>query len=143
EVGGARVGGVDGEFGKKVGVEDGDIGKMRGEVKTNLVREVKVRLKNRMKEQVMQAVLDATKLDPPHGLMQQEIERLQATARQDLAQRGVKVKNDVLPLPGELVEAQARRRVSLGLILAELVKVHSLSPKPDPVCAEVEEEAAR
>src|SRR5262249_39644481 len=72
---------------------------------------------------------------------EEEIERLQATARQDLAQRGVKVKNDVLPLPGELVEAQARRRVSLGLILAELVKVHNLYPKPDQVRAAVEEQA--
>src|SRR5262249_36862941 len=72
---------------------------------------------------------------------EEEIERLQATARQDLAQRGVKVKNDVLPLPGELVEAQARRRGSLGLILAELVKVHNLYPKPDQVRAAAEEQA--
>jgi len=141
EVAGPLLPAVDAEFAKKLGVEDGDIGKMRAEVKTNLVREVKVRLKNRTKEQVMQVVLDVTKLEPPYGLVQQEIERLQAGARQELVQRGAKVKNDALPLPAELAEAQARRRVGLGLILAELVKVHNLYPKPDQVRAAVEEQA--
>jgi trigger factor len=65
---------------------------------------------------------------------------MQAAARQDLAARGVKV-NDDMPLPADLFEKQAQRRVSLGLILAELVKAHNLYAKPEQVRTLVEEQA--
>src|SRR5262249_39719666 len=47
---------VDAEFAKGLGVADGDLVKMRAEVKANLEREVRARLKSRAKEQVMQAL---------------------------------------------------------------------------------------
>ena len=88
----------------------------------------------------MQALLDATRLETPQGLVQAELQRMQAAARQDLAARGVKV-NDDTPLPADLFEKQAQRRVSLGLILAELVKAHNLYAKPEQVRTLVEEQA--
>jgi trigger factor len=103
-------------------------------------REVKTRLKNRTKDQVMQALLDTTKIEAPRGLVQMEIERMQAAARQDLAQRGVRVKEGT-PLPTDVFEPQAQRRVNLGLILAELVKAHDLHARPEQVKALVEEQA--
>jgi trigger factor len=129
------------EFAKSLGVADGDLAKMRGEVRVNLEREVKARLKARVKEQVMQALLDSTRIDAPKGLVRQEVDRIQAGARQDLVQRGVKLKEDVAPLPPEMVEPQAQRRVNLGLILAEVVKTHNLYAKPEQVRASVEEQA--
>jgi trigger factor len=44
-------------------------------------------------------------------------------------------------LPAEVFQAQAQRRVTLGLILAELVKTHQLQAKPEQVRAIVEEVA--
>jgi trigger factor len=129
---------VDSAFAKSLGVADGDLARMRAEIRTNLEREVKLRLKNRAKEQVMQTLLDATPLETPQGLVQAEIERMQATARQDLTARGVKV-TDEMPLPADLFEKQAQRRVSLGLILAEVVKTYGLFAKPEQVRAMVEE----
>ncbi len=129
---------VNSAFAKSLGVADGDLAKMRAEIRANLEREVKLRLKNRVKEQVMQSLLDATPLETPQGLVRAEVERMQAAARQDLAARGVKV-TDQTPLPADLFEKQAQRRVSLGLILAELVKAHGLLAKPEQVRAMVEE----
>ncbi len=129
---------VNSDFAKSLGVADGDLAKMRAEIRANLEREVKLRLKNRVKEQVMQSLLDATPLETPQGLVRAEVERMQAAARQDLAARGVKV-TDQTPLPADLFEKQAQRRVSLGLILAELVKAHGLLAKPEQVRAMVEE----
>jgi trigger factor len=129
---------VDEAFAKSLGVADGDLAKMRAEIRANLEREIKLRLKNRAKEQVMQSLLDATPLETPRGLIQAEIERMQAGARQDLAARGMKI-TDETPLPVDLFEKQAQRRVSLGLILAELVKAHGLFAKPEQVRAAVEE----
>jgi trigger factor len=140
EVGAPHLPDVDAEFAKALGVADGDVGRMRAEVKANLEREVKARLKGRAKDQVMQAFLDRTKVDAPKGLVQMEIERMQAAARQDLAQRGVRVTED-MPLPADIFEQQAVRRVNLGLILAEVVKTHALQARPEQVRALVEEQA--
>jgi trigger factor len=68
-----------------------------------------------------------------------EAQRLAQAARQDLAARGVDVQQ--LPFPPDGFEAQAKRRVSLGLILAELVRAHGLQPRPEQVRAAVEEHA--
>jgi trigger factor len=131
---------VDAGFAKSLGVADGDLGKMRAEIRANLEREVKVKLRTRVREQVMQALLDATRIEAPRSLVQIEIERLKAGARQELAARGVKV-NQETPLPADLFEQQATRRVTLGLILGELVKTHNLYPKPEQVRRLVEEQA--
>jgi trigger factor len=140
EVAAARLPEIDAEFARKLGVADGDLTKMRQEVRENLEREVRMRLKNRVKDQVMQALLDVTRLEAPKSLVEAEIQRLQALARQDLAARGVAVKSDT-PIPGQVFEQQARRRVSLGLILAEVVKANALYAKPEQVRAVVEEQA--
>ena len=131
---------VDAAFAKSLGVADGDLAKMRAEIRANLEREVKGKLKARVKDQVMQALLDTTRLDAPRSLVQMELQRMQAGARQELAARGLKVPEDA-PLPMEMFEQQAQRRVSLGLILGEVVKAHELYPKPEQVRALVEEQA--
>jgi trigger factor len=131
---------VDAEFARSLGVADGDLAKMRAEVKANLEREVKLRLKNRVKEQVMQALLDATQIEAPKSLVDLETERLQQRMRQDLVARGVQVKDD-MPMPSEVFEKQAQRNVTLGLVVAEVVKTNNLYPKPEQVKAVVEEQA--
>jgi trigger factor len=131
---------VDAAFAKSLGVADGDVAKMRAEIRSNLEREVSGKLKARVKDQIMQALLDATKLEAPRSLVQMELQRMQAGARQELAARGLKVPEDA-PLPMEMFEQQAQRRVSLGLVLGEVVKAHELFPKPEQVRALVEEQA--
>ena len=140
EVAAPKLPEIDAEFAKSLGVGDGDVSKMRAEIKGNLEREVKSRLKSRVKDQVMQALLDTTNVEVPKALVESEIERLRNFARQDLAARGVPVKEDT-PLPADMFEKQAERRVNLGLILAEVVKAHQLQAKPEQVRAAVEEQA--
>jgi len=131
---------IDAEFAKSLGVEDGDIAKMRAEVRGNLEREVKARLKAKTKERVMDALLEVTKIEVPKALVEMEIERLQQMARQDLAARGIPV-NENIPLPADIFEKQAQRRVSLGLILGEVVRGQNLQAKPEQVRAAVDEQA--
>jgi trigger factor len=140
QVAAPRLPDIDAGFAKSLGVADGELAKMRAEIRGNLEREVKAKLRSRLREQVMQALLDATHIEAPRSLVNIEIERLQAGARQELATRGVKV-NQETPLPGDLFEQQARRRVALGLILGELVRMHGLHPKPEQVRKLVEEQA--
>ena len=140
EVAAPKLPEVDADFAKSLGVVDGDLARMRAEVRDNLEREVKSRLKARVKDQVMQALLDSTQVEVPQALVDSEIERLRELTRQDLTARGIPVKAET-PMPAEMFEQQARRRVNLGLVLAELVKAHQLQPKPEQVRAAVEEQA--
>ena len=54
---------VDAEFAKSLGIVDGDVEKMRAEVRGNLEREVRFRLKARAKENVMTALIAAAPVD--------------------------------------------------------------------------------
>lgn len=128
---------VNEEFAKSLGVADGDISKMRADIRANLEREINSRAKARTKDSVMNALIKTCELDVPKALVNSEVERLIEMARQDMAQRGMNVKD--MPFPPELFTAQAERRVRLGLILAELVKANKLEATPDQVKAQVEE----
>jgi trigger factor len=134
-----RLPDVDAEFAKSLGVADGDIAKMRAEIKSNVEREVKQRLGARLKNHVMQALLDATKIDLPKSLVDMEAQRLVSTASEDLKARGLKLED--MPIGPQMFEEQARRRVALGLIMGECIKKHDLGAKPQQVRALVEEQA--
>ncbi len=128
---------VDAEFAKSLGIADGDMQKMREDIKVNPEREVSSRVKSKTKDSVMNALIKVTELEVPKALVDQDVQRLIEMARQDMAQRGMKV-ND-MPFPPELFTAQAERRVRLGLILAEVVKANKLEATPEQVKAQVEE----
>jgi len=128
---------VDAEFAKSLGIVDGDLVKMREDIKTNLEREVKGRASAKTKDSVMDALIKLADLELPKALVDQDVQRLVEMTRQDMAQRGMNVKD--MPFPPELFTAQAERRVRLGLILAELVKGNNLQATPEQVKAQVEE----
>jgi trigger factor len=130
---------LDAEFAKALGIADGDLEKMRAEVRINVEREVEARIRARLREQVFQALLDRSTLDLPQSLVEMEMRTLAQNAQRDLEARGLKMKD--VPLPVDILKSQAERRVRLGLILAELVRAHSLQAKPEQVLSAVEHHA--
>ena len=128
---------VDAEFAKSLGVADGDLAKMREDIKVNLQREVAGRVKARNKEAVMDALIKVAELDVPKTLIAQDSERLAEMTRQDMAQRGMNVKD--VPFPAELFAEKAERRVRLGLILSQLVGDNKLQATPEQVKAQIED----
>jgi len=128
---------VDAEFAKQLGIQDGDIAKMREDVKNNLEREVKGRLKSRTKDSVMNALVKIAEFEVPKALIEQDVERLREMAEQDLKQRGIKT--DGMPFPADLFQAQADRRVRLGLIISELVKQNDLKASQEQIRAYIED----
>ena len=128
---------VDAEFAKSLGVADGDLAKMREDIKVNLEREVGGRVKARNKEAVMDALVKVAVLDVPKALIAQDTERLAEMTRQDMAQRGMNVKD--VPFPPELFAEKAERRVRLGLILSQLVGANNLQATAEQVKAQVED----
>lgn len=128
---------VDADFARSLGIADGDLDRMRAEVRANLDREVRKRLRNRIKQQVMDALLKANEIEVPLSLVQEEAHQLAHNAQNDLRQRGVDPAN-VGVEPGWFSEL-AKRRVKLGLILAEIVRIRGLNAKPEQVRAMVDD----
>jgi trigger factor len=128
---------IDAEFAKSLGVADGDLAKMREDIKVNLEREVRGRVKARNKEAVMQALVKTATLEVPNALIEQDTQRLAEMTRQDMAQRGMNVKD--VPFPPELFKEKAEQRVRLGLILNALVAQNNLQALPEQVKAQIED----
>ena len=131
---------LDAEFAKSLGIDDGDTLKMRAEVKDNLEREVKKRLQARIKNQVMDALLAVNPIETPKALIDMESRQMAEAALKDLESRGMSVKN--IPVEPSWFTEQATRRVSLGLLLSELVKEKQLFAKPEQVRAVIDDFAA-
>ncbi len=140
QIQGPKLPEVDAEFARSMGIADGDVEKMRAEIEANLKREVKRRIEGKIKDQVMEALLATNLITVPVALVDMEVQRLMQAARQDMEQRGMKVKD--LPIQPEWFADQAKRRVTLGLVLAEVVKTENLQATPEQVRAMVEETAA-
>jgi len=126
---------LDADFVADFGIDDGDLERFRADVRSNLERELVQRVKTKVKNQVMDVLLQANPLTVPAALIADEIESLRQQAVQNLG--GAKI-----DLPDELFSDNAQRRVALGLIIGEVVKQQQLSPDAERVRAAVEEMAA-
>jgi len=129
---------VDEAFAKALGIEEATVQGLRDSVKKNLDREVRMRVLARNKAAVMDALVNASQLELPKALVDSELERLMASAREDLKKRGIK-DAETAPLPQDLFQGQAERRVRLGLVVAELVRANNLQAKPEQLQAHIEE----
>jgi trigger factor len=125
-------------FVKSLGLADGQTESLRADVRKNLEREVKYRVQARNKAAVMEALVKASELDLPKALVDGELERMITSARADLKQRGVPDADDA-PIPKDVFQPQAERRVRLGLVVAELVRANGLQAKPGQLQKHIEE----
>jgi trigger factor len=128
---------VDEAFATSLGVADGQLETMRNDIRANLEREVRQRLRARTKNGVMDALRGAVEFELPRALVENERQSLIERAKADMQARGMKV--DDMPVPEDMFVEQAEQRVRLGLIVAEIVKRESLTAKPDQLRAMIEE----
>lgn len=129
---------VNESFAKALGIKDGTVDALRADIKKNLEREVKFRVLARNKGAAMDALVGKAELDVPKSLIAGEAERMVANAREDLKKRGIK-DADKAPIPAELFNEQAEKRVRLGLVVAELVRSNNLQAKPEQLQSHIEE----
>ncbi len=127
----ARLPDVDEEFIQSFGVSEGGEEGLRKEVRQNMERELQEAIQTRLKNDAMDALLSQHQLELPKSLVEEESKRLMEQTRQNLVRQGTG--SPALQLQPSLFEDQARRRVSLGLLLAEIVKANGMSADPEKV----------
>lgn len=129
------------ELAKSLGVASATVDGLRADIRQNLEREVKFRLLGRNKQAALDALVAHAELDLPNAIVQSELDRMANSAREDLKQRGIK-DADKAPIPEEVFRPQAERRVRMGLVVGEVVRLHNLHATPEQIQAHIEELAA-
>ena len=85
---------------------------------------MKKRVDARVKQQALQTLVDVTPLEVPKSLVELESRQLVERAAADLQSRGLKIEK--LPFDPAAFETSAKRRVTLGLIIAELARAEGV-----------------
>tara|TARA_B110000259_G_scaffold86722_1_gene101058 strand:- start:3841 stop:5151 length:1311 start_codon:yes stop_codon:yes gene_type:complete len=119
---------VDAEFAKAFGVEDGDIEKMNADIRANMEKELKQRLKSELKNAVMVGLLEANEIIAPTALVAEEVKALKEQAAQRMSQGQGMESFDTSSLPDELFKEEGSKRVKLGLLVSEIIKTAEIKP---------------
>ncbi|MGJ8670971.1 MAG: trigger factor, partial [Oceanococcus sp.] len=134
---------VDAEFCKKFGLEDGDEAALRVRMAESMGQEKDQATERYIKQQVMENLLEANKIDVPKGLVSQEIERMRHDAAQRFGQ-GQKSHDEMHQLlPDQLFEEQAKRRTALGLIIGEIIKGAEIAVSAEQIEVKLQEIAGQ
>lgn len=128
---------VDEEFAKKMGVEDGSLEQMRKDIQENMQRELDTKIKTNLKQAAMDKLIELHQMEVPKALTDQESTVLMQQMQQNLTSQGMNAGD--IQLNPEMFKDQAARRVSLGLIMAEIVKDNEIKVDDAKVRAKVEE----
>jgi trigger factor len=125
---------VDEEFFRAYGVEQGGLEQMRAEVRASMEQELAGVIRDRTRQQALDALYRDNPLDLPRTLVDEQIQQLQIEAARRLGAREA----SQIP-PREPFEEPARRRVALGLLLSQVVQTLGLKVDRERVRARLEQ----
>ena len=134
---------IDEELFAKYGVEEGGEERFREDVSANMARELKNAVEASVKQQVMDALLEAHQsLEVPKALVGQEITAMRQQMFQQFGGAGNMDLDLESLLPDTMFSENAERRVKLGLVLAEYISSYELRADNEQVSKAIEEIAS-
>lgn len=127
------------EFAKRHGIQEG-IAELRNVIRKNLENELQQRIRHQLRKVVFNKLVELNNLEIPQALVEREAQHLRDETKERL-QNKMHV-NKIPALPLELFFDEAKRRVHLGLLFNEYVKLKNLTADPEQVKRLVENTAA-
>ena len=125
------------EFAESFNVTEGGMEQFKTDVRENMEREASQKVKNDMREQVMNALLETNPIEIPHALKHQEMHALQKEAMQRLG-----VEDAAMAPPLDNFSEGAEKRVALGLLLRQVIEDKDITVDDAMLRARVEEMCA-
>ena len=120
---------------KRFGLVDGTVESLRAEVRKNMTRELNATIRNKVKTQAIDGLVKNNEIDVPVALIDREVDVLR---QQALSRFGGNVKQG-MELPKELFEAEAKKRVTTGLLFSEIIESNKLTADESRVQALIDE----
>ncbi len=122
----AKLPEVDQAFIRSFGVKSGEMDRFRSDIRSNLERELKGALMNRLRREVGEQLVAAyAHVEMPPRLVENEARAMAASAAQQAAQQGQRIDQ----ASGPYMEA-ARKRVLVGLLVGEIARRNELRLEP-------------
>jgi trigger factor len=112
---------IDEAFVRAFGVQEGGVPELRAEVRKSMERELAEASRSRVREQLFDALYRDNPLEVPQSMLEAQIRELQAQAM-----RRMGTQDPARAPPRDSLEAGARRRVALGLLIGEIARQQSL-----------------
>jgi trigger factor len=132
---------LDEEFIKSFGIEDGTVETMRKEIRDNMERELKRTLDAKNRQATFDALEKAVEIDVPKSSVAQEAEGMLENYMQRLEQQGMP-KGQMPGLTADIFTEEAKKRVKLGLVIGEIIKVNDIKATEEDLDAFIAEQAS-
>ncbi len=130
----ARLPEITEEFVRSLGVVDATVDSLRKDVRQNMQRELDGRIQTVLKQNVMDELLKHNPIPVPKALVEQEVQALMKN--QEIAQTAMNATDPTVA--NTQLQEFAQRRVSLALILSEIVRQQNLKVEPKKLREAVE-----
>ncbi|MGN0863019.1 MAG: trigger factor, partial [Stenotrophomonas koreensis] len=121
---------VDAEFIKSFGVKGGDVEQFRADIRTNLQRELKGALMNRLRREVGEQLIAAyAHIELPARLVENEARNMLAQQLEQIRRQGGNPGEIPADAHNGFMDA-ARKRVLVGLLVGEIARLNQLRLEP-------------
>ena len=131
---------LDSELFATLGVTEGGLEEFRAEISKNMERESEQATLTRVKESVMEKLYQANKMDLPVSLVANEVTQLKKQYMSTLQQQGLS-ESDIPMGDDAMFKEQAEKRVTLQLLVADIIKTNGIKADPARVRAKIEKAA--
>jgi len=108
---------IDEAFAQAFGVQSGGVDELRREVRQSMEREMGEAVRARVREQLFDALYRDNPIEVPQSMLEAQIRDLQVQSM-----RRMGTQDPAKAPPRDSLEAGARRRVALGLLIGEIVR---------------------
>ena len=135
---------LDDAFAKKMGVDEG-IDELKKKIKDRMEAEIKEAAHQALKTAVFDKLMGLNIIEAPSALVDAEIQNLQHMMRQRMRSFNpnmTEAQMNAMPMAREMFVDEAKKRVILGLLLAEVIKANTITVDQERVKKQIEKMAA-
>ena len=127
------------DFFKLYGIDEGGEEAFRVKLRENMVNEAEQRSKNAARDAILDALHEAHDFQLPKIMVQHEAQRLQEQMKSNMQAQGIPT--EAFDKAADAFQDEAKKRVSLQLILGEVIKQNQLKADPGKVRQIIEQQA--
>jgi len=128
---------VDGDFAARIGIEDKDVAKVRAKIRDNMIKYMADVVQGKLREQVLEKLYEVNPFELPDSLVAQEKHSLMHEGHGKEVDCAHAHGKELSTTEDAELSAKARKRVSIGLLLNEIIVKHNLQPDKDRLLAKI------
>jgi trigger factor len=128
---------VDAEFAGRIGIEDKDVSKVRDKIRENMLKFVDDTVKTKLRDQALEKLYSVCTIDLPTSLIEQEKHNMLHEKHGKEADCKTAHGQELSKEEDEKMSADAKKRVTVGLLLNEIISKNKIQPEEARVMAKL------